>query len=408
MTTNNLLTTFSNKIGQLIQDVDNDDDNEYNTIIRVGDGQDTKLFKAHSLILKAVSPHFRNLFKSENNFMRDGNWNYVEKPYISPLTFEIILKYMYTGSISIRNLDSIKIMEIIETAKEFLLYELVEYLNSNYNTIIKNTEELNSNEKIHTIDNNNNNIRSISGPRSNKKCGRIQLVGAGPGNPHLLTQAACNAIQEADLVLADKLIPEEVLKLVPSDTELIVATRKFCANADAIQEEINQTILQALNNGRHVVRLKQDPFLFGRGGEEFLFFKSHGYIPNVIPGISSCLSAPLYANIPVTHRGVASQLLICTGTGRKNSLPDIPIYNSCRTTVFLMAIHRIKQLITDLINDGKYPPECPCAVIEKASCKDQRVIHGTLATIADIINRAGTNPPGTLVVGWTCLTLSKD
>ncbi|CAJ0625781.1 23351_t:CDS:2 [Entrophospora sp. SA101] len=375
MTTNNLLTTFSNKIGQLIQDVDNDDDNEYNTIIRVGDGQDTKLFKAHSLILKAVSPHFRNLFKSENNFMRDGNWNYVEKPYISPLTFEIILKYMYTGSISIRNLDSIKIMEIIETAKEFLLYELVEYLNR---------------------------------PRSNKKCGRIQLVGAGPGNPHLLTQAACNAIQEADLVLADKLIPEEVLKLVPSDTELIVATRKFCANADAIQEEINQTILQALNNGRHVVRLKQDPFLFGRGGEEFLFFKSHGYIPNVIPGISSCLSAPLYANIPVTHRGVASQLLICTGTGRKNSLPDIPIYNSCRTTVFLMAIHRIKQLITDLINDGKYPPECPCAVIEKASCKDQRVIHGTLATIADIINRAGTNPPGTLVVGWTCLTLSKD
>jgi uroporphyrin-III C-methyltransferase len=149
-----------------------------------------------------------------------------------------------------------------------------------------------------------------------------------------------------------------------------------------------------------------DPYLFGRGGEEFLFYQSHGYIPEVIPGISSCMSAPLLANIPVTHRGVASQFLVCTGTGKKNTIPEIPTYNPVRTTVFLMACHRIRDITKDLMEKGKYPSDCPCVIIEKASFPDQREIRGTIGTIADIIDKEGHTPPGTFVVGQACTALS--
>jgi len=181
-------------------------------------------------------------------------------------------------------------------------------------------------------------------------------VGAGPGDPNLLTRAAYQAIQEADLILSDKLVPNEVLKLIPQHTEVFIAAKKFCANVEAIQAELNRAALDALNQGKDVVRLKQgDPFLFGRGGEEFLFFQSNGYIPQVIPGISSCMSAPLLANIPVTHRGVASQFLVCTGTSKRNTLLEIPMYHPARTTVFLMACHRIRDITKDLMDKGNYP-----------------------------------------------------
>ncbi|RIA84673.1 tetrapyrrole methylase [Glomus cerebriforme] len=239
------------------------------------------------------------------------------------------------------------------------------------------------------------------------KRGRIRLVGAGPGDPNLLTRAAYQAIQEADLILSDKLVPKEVLKLIPKHTEVFVAAKKFCANVEAAQAELNNAGLDALNRGKDVVRLKQgDPFLLGRGGEEFLFFRSHGYIPQVIPGVSSCMSAPLLANIPVTHRGVASQLLVCTGTGKRNTSIKVPTYNPVCTTVFLMACHRIRDLTNDLMNEGNYPSDCPCVVIERASFVDQKEIRGTLGTIADILDKVGHNPPGTFVVGQACVVLS--
>jgi uroporphyrin-III C-methyltransferase len=148
-----------------------------------------------------------------------------------------------------------------------------------------------------------------------------------------------------------------------------------------------------------------DPYVFGRGGEEYLFFQQLGYTPEVIPGISSAMAAPLFADIPVTHRGVASQLLICTGTGKKNTKPDIPPYHPTRTTVILMGIHRIRQLANELMEIGGYPEDCPCAVVERASCPDQRVVHGTVGTIASIMERVGSMPPGTLIIGRTCEVL---
>ncbi|KAI9279667.1 tetrapyrrole methylase [Sporodiniella umbellata] len=230
--------------------------------------------------------------------------------------------------------------------------------------------------------------------------GSISLVGAGTGDPNLLTIAAYQAIKKADLVLADKIVPAEVVNLV--ECELKIA-RKFPGNADLAQAEFNEMALKAVRQGKNVVRLKQgDPYLFGRGGEEVLFFRRHNIVPQVIPGISSAVAAPLLAGIPLTHRSVASQFLVTTGTGAQNSLAPLPTYEKNRTDVFLMAIHRLEDLTRDLITKKNYPPDIPCAIIERASCKDQRVVWGALSNIVHVLERSGGScPPGLLVVGYT-------
>ncbi|ORE06002.1 hypothetical protein BCV72DRAFT_208217 [Rhizopus microsporus var. microsporus] len=237
--------------------------------------------------------------------------------------------------------------------------------------------------------------------------GSITLVGAGTGDPGLLTVAAHQAIKEADLVLSDKIVPEEVVALV--ECELKIA-RKFPGNADAAQEEFNELALKAIQQGKKVVRLKQgDPYLFGRGGEEVLFFRKHNIIPRVIPGISSSVAAPLLAGIPLTHRSVASQFLVTTGTGAQKSPAPLPTYEKHRTDVFLMAIHRLEAITHDLISKQNYPADIPCAIIERASCKDQRVIYGPLSRIASILERCGgSRPPGLLVVGHAIDVLKHE
>ncbi|QKX63941.1 uncharacterized protein TRUGW13939_11113 [Talaromyces rugulosus] len=178
--------------------------------------------------------------------------------------------------------------------------------------------------------------------------GKIVLAGSGPGHPDLLTRATHNAIRDADIILADKLVPAPVLGLIPRRTEVHIA-RKFPGNADQAQEEFLQMGLKALWEGKHVLRLKQgDPYLYGRGAEEFDFFRNEGYTPLVLPGITSALSAPLFADIPATHRGVSDQVLVCTGTGRKGAAPEPPTYVPTQTVVFLMALHRLSALVDSL------------------------------------------------------------
>ncbi|KAI8337435.1 tetrapyrrole methylase [Chlamydoabsidia padenii] len=237
--------------------------------------------------------------------------------------------------------------------------------------------------------------------------GTITLVGSGPGDPNLLTLAAHQAIKEADLVLSDKIVPAEVVALVECDLKI---ARKFPGNADAAQQEFNELALIALQQGKKVVRLKQgDPFLFGRGGEEVLFFRKHGYATKVIPGISSSVAAPLLAGIPLTHRSVASQFLVTTGTGQNNSLAALPVFEPTRTDVFLMAIHRLDALVADLIEKQHYPADIPCAIVERASCIDQRVIYGSLSTISKVLESAGgSRPPGLLITGHAINVLKQD
>lgn len=290
--------------------------------------------------------------------------------------------------------------------------------------------------------------------------GRIILAGSGPGHPDLLTRATHKAIQSADLILADKLVPSGVLDLIPRRTPVSIA-RKFPGNADQAQEELLEQALAGVQQGKTVLRLKQgDPFIYGRGGEEVEYFRKHGLGDRVtvLPGITSSLSAPLFAAIPPTQRDVADQVLICTGTGKKGKPPTPPEFVASRTCVFLMALHRITGLVAELtrhlpseleqpttttttttsapipngddpaedvvhqmiettpVSEGAargttrptrmlWPESTPCAVIERASCPDQRVIRTTLEFVAEAIEAEGSRPPGLLVVGRACEAL---
>ncbi|KAF8959659.1 hypothetical protein BGZ46_001719, partial [Entomortierella lignicola] len=246
--------------------------------------------------------------------------------------------------------------------------------------------------------------QAISDPYTTK--GEIKLIGAGPGDPGLLTLAAYKSITSwADIVLADKLVSKEILALV--SCQLFIANKERGCQASG-QNELFEKATQALNNGKRVVRLKQgDPFIFGRGGEEYLYFRRLGYEPIIIPGLSSSISGPLLANIPLTHRGISSEFLVCTGTGTLGSIPETPPYVIHRTTVFLMAMQRLEALIQDLIRTG-YPTELPVAIVERASTKYQRRINATVGTIVQVVNEVGYNPPGILVAGWACDVLSQD
>jgi uroporphyrin-III C-methyltransferase len=248
---------------------------------------------------------------------------------------------------------------------------------------------------------------------SRPKKGKIVLAGSGPGHPDLLTRATHNAIRDADIILADKLVPAPVLGLIPRRTEVHIA-RKFPGNADQAQEEFLQMGLKALREGKHVLRLKQgDPYLYGRGAEEFDFFRNEGYTPLVLPGITSALSAPLFADIPATHRGVSDQVLVCTGTGRKGAAPEPPTYVPTQTVVFLMALHRLSALVESLTVTNSdtnsrrvlWPVSTPCAVVERASCPDQRIIRTTLEHVCQAVEQEGSRPPGLLIVGASCHVL---
>lgn len=268
---------------------------------------------------------------------------------------------------------------------------------------------------LKTYSSGNGNARDVNGATTRK--GKIILAGSGPGHPDMLTRATYHAIQSADIILADKLVPEPVLNLIPRRTEVQIS-RKFPGNADQAQEEFLQMGLKALRSGKQVLRLKQgDPYLYGRGGEEFEFFRNEGHIPVVLPGITSALSASLFAEIPATHRGATDQVLICTGTGRKGAAPEPPTYVPTQTVVFLMALHRLSALIESLINAPAedsgarprtpWPRNTPCAIIERASCTDQRVIRTTLEHVCTAFEVEGSRPPGLLVVGVSCHVLHQ-
>ncbi|KAL8987459.1 MAG: hypothetical protein Q9177_003335 [Variospora cf. flavescens] len=248
---------------------------------------------------------------------------------------------------------------------------------------------------------------------------RIILAGSGPGSPSLLTLATHRAIRTATVILADKLVPSPILDLIPRRTPLHIA-RKFPGNAEAAQQELLSLGLEALQKGETVLRLKQgDPYIYGRGSEEYIWFKEKGFKPIVLPGITSALSAPMFAGVPCTSRGVSDQVLICTGTGRKGKAPEPPAYGEGKTVVFLMALHRIGELAESLVAstvDGEedggerrkrdvWPKETPCAVVERASCHDQRVIRSTLEFVVQAVENEGSRPPGLLVLGKACEVL---
>lgn len=138
-----------------------------------------------------------------------------------------------------------------------------------------------------------------------------------------------------------------------------------------------------------------------------MFFRRLGFEPTIVPGLSSSISGPLLANIPLTHRGTASQFLVCTGTGSQDSIPEMPTYVAHRTTVFLMALHRLEALIQDMTRAG-YPEQLPVAIVERASARDQRCVKATIGTVVQVVKEVGYRPPGILIAGWACEALAQD
>ncbi|KAF8204246.1 uroporphyrin-III C-methyltransferase [Mycena galopus ATCC 62051] len=248
-----------------------------------------------------------------------------------------------------------------------------------------------------------------------RRKGRILLVGSGPGHPSLLTLATHTALtQLADLVLSDKLVPAAVLALVPQTVQVRIA-KKFPGNAEGAQNEMMEAAVEAAQRGLTVVRLKQgDPVVYGRAGEEVLYFRAHGFEPIVVPGVSSALAGPTFAGIPVTQRGVAETFSVCTGVGRKGKDVQLPGYERARTLVVLMGVARLPQVVAALLDPSAsarragavYPPHLPIAIIERASMPDQRVLVSTLRDVGTALESLGEQrPPGIMVIGWAVLAL---
>lgn len=230
--------------------------------------------------------------------------------------------------------------------------------------------------------------------------GKVYIVGAGPGHPDLLTVKAVRLIQAGDVIVYDRLIQEEVLALARPAAEKIFMG-KFLGKHSSRQQEIHELLVRKAKEGKVVIRLKGgDPFLFGRGGEEAEYLIEHGVAFEVIPGVSSCLSAPLSAGIAVTHRDVASSVAIVTGhnsTGNYDRV-DWQALSKVDTLIVLMGVHNVGHITRALISAGR-PSDTPAAMVQMAFWPGQQVVVGTLATIAGDVRRARVEAPATLVIG---------
>jgi uroporphyrinogen III methyltransferase / synthase len=232
--------------------------------------------------------------------------------------------------------------------------------------------------------------------------GTVYLVGAGPGDPGLLTRHGADALARADVVVYDRLADNSMLALAPADAELIYVGKQAAVHA-VPQKRINELLAEHGLEGKCVVRLKGgDPFVFGRGGEEATHLRERGVPFIVVPGVSSSVAAPAYAGIPVTDRRYASSFAVITGhedpTKPFSRVDWAGIARGADTLVFLMALTNLKGVAERLIVEGR-PAETPAAVIERGTTPGQRVITGTLADIEERVRSAGLHPPALIVVG---------
>jgi len=245
----------------------------------------------------------------------------------------------------------------------------------------------------------------LHGTQNSDREGCISLVGAGPGDPDLLTVAAIKELNKADIVISDRLVSRAITEQIRCAVKV---AKKKPGCAEEAQEEIYRWCKEALDQGKYVVRLKiGDPLIFGRGGEEMLRFRSWGYEPKIVPGVSAILSAPLLGSIPLTHRGVANRIVIGTGYGQNDTTTDISPYHPEQTAVFLMAVGRLASLCEDLKEHG-YPDDCPVGIIENASTERQRVIVGNIQNIPELAQKFNVQPPSTIVFGWAVKVLHGD
>jgi uroporphyrin-III C-methyltransferase len=230
--------------------------------------------------------------------------------------------------------------------------------------------------------------------------GRVWLVGAGPGDPELITVRGARVVAGADVVVYDRLVAPALLDLAPADAERIYVGKEP-GRAAMSQAAIGELLVTEALAGREVVRLKGgDPFVFGRGGEELLACIEARIEVEVVPGITSAVAAPAAAGIPVTHRGLARSFAVVTGsTAHADDTVDLArVATATDTLIVLMAAGKLAETCSSLVAAGR-PAHEPAAIVQWATTAEERWVVGTLADLPTRARTAAIGPPATLVVG---------
>jgi uroporphyrin-III C-methyltransferase len=228
---------------------------------------------------------------------------------------------------------------------------------------------------------------------------RVTLVGAGPGDPDLITVKGINAIRNADVVLFDALVSTDIIALIPEGIPAL-SVGKRAGEHSYSQDEINELIVELAYAYGHVVRLKGgDPFVFGRGSEEIHFARKHGVEVSIVPGISSAIAVPGSIGIPVTSRGIAESFWVVTGTTKSGDLSrDLQFAaQSSATVVILLGMKKVAEIMDIFKSFGK--SETPVAVIQNGTLPSQKNAVGTVSTIVDLMTKEDLRSPGIIVVG---------
>ncbi len=232
------------------------------------------------------------------------------------------------------------------------------------------------------------------------QAGEAWLVGAGPGDPGLLTLRALQVLQQADVILHDRLVSPEVLALARRDADRVSVGKTPGCQANS-QSEINALLVRLVGEGKRVCRLKGgDPFIFGRGGEEAEALQAAGHRYQVIPGITSAAGCAAYSGIPLTHRDLSQSVAFVTAHGKDSvdSLDWASLARDKQTLAFYMAVKRFSSVMNNLVNNGR-APDTPVAIIEKGTTPEQRVFRGTLGQLTLLADAHRIVAPAMLIVG---------
>jgi len=239
--------------------------------------------------------------------------------------------------------------------------------------------------------------------KTQQKIGKVYLVGAGPGDPGLITLRGKYLLERADVVVYDYLANKKLLRHAPASATLVYVGKKGGGLHACTQEQINQLLIEQGKAGRMVVRLKGgDPFIFGRGAEEIEALVAEQIPFEIVPGVTSATAAATYAGIPITHRSYTASVAFITGhedpSKKKSNIRWDKLATGAGTIVIYMGIKNLPIITKKLIDNGR-DPQTPVAVVRWASTPDQHSVVGTLATITDVVHRADIKPPALIVVG---------